>query len=45
MDDYVEVKYFDKVSIWHVFTATTYILQYFALILNCITEILLLSKH
>lgn len=30
MDDYVEVKYFDKVSIWHVFTTTAYIVQYFA---------------
>lgn len=30
MDDYVEVKYFDKGSYWHVFAAPAYIAQYFA---------------
>lgn len=30
MDGYLEVKYFDKVSIWHVFATTAYIAQYFA---------------
>lgn len=30
MDDYVELKYFYQVSVWHVFTATASVAQYFA---------------
>lgn len=30
MDNYVEVKYFDRVIIWRVFPTTAYTAQYFA---------------